>query len=517
MSRRRFIALAAATAGGTAAVTVSGLGVFGLLGTGQPGVLLRSGRALPPRFQVQLPIPAVLAPARTDATTDYYEITQKVAPIRIFEDVATPAWTYNGTFPGPTISSHSGRRTVVTHQNQLPHPAVVHLHGGHTPHDSDGYPVDLILPVGSAPPGPEMPAMPGMPAVLGNQVVGSRAYTYPLNQRAATLWYHDHRMGFTGPGVWYGLAGFHIIHDDEEQALNLPSGERDLPLMIADRAFDADGRLVYPSVDPELITPGVRTPYRDGVLGDVILVNGAPWPVLEVDRAPYRLRILNASNARRYRLELDPGGSFIQIGSDGGLLDRPVAHDAIEMASAERFDVIVDFSRFPAGTRVTLRNTLGSGSTADIMQFVVGSGPAAPARVPATLAKLPEVRPGSAVVTRNFRLQNVPGDAGWRINGKVYDPGHPLANPRLGQPELWRFTTDVHHPIHLHLDSFRVVDRGDSGPGEFDAGFKDTLDLHPSQSASVLVTFSDYAGRYVFHCHNLEHEDMAMMADFTTS
>jgi FtsP/CotA-like multicopper oxidase with cupredoxin domain len=512
ISRRRFLGLAAAAAGGTVVVAAGGMAAFGLLGTGQPGVLLRSGRALPIPFRVPLPIPPVPAPSRTDATTDYYEITQQVAPIRVFDDVDTPAWTYDGTFPGPTIVSRSGRRTVVTHTNRLAHPVVVHLHGGHTPHDSDGYPVDAILPVGSVQP---MPPMPGMPSMPGDPVVGTRTYTYPMNQRAATLWYHDHRMGFTGPGVWYGLAGFHLVHDDEERALDLPAGDRDVPLMITDRAFDADGRFVYPSLDPDLVRPGVRATYRDGVLGDVILVNGAPWPVLTVDRAVYRLRLLNASNARRYRLSLDHGGEFVQIGSDGGLLERPIRHDAIEMASAERFDVLVDFSGYPAGTRVTLRNTLGSGSTAVVMRFLVGGG--APERYapPAVLTRLPAVRPERAVVTRDFLFATGTGD-GWLINGREYDPAHPLATPALGRPELWRFTTDVHHPIHLHLDPFRVVARNDAEPGRYDGGWKDTLDLYPAQSASVLVTFTDYTGRFVFHCHNLEHEDMAMMADFVT-
>jgi FtsP/CotA-like multicopper oxidase with cupredoxin domain len=523
MSRRRFIGLAAAATGGTALVTVGGLALTGALGPGQPGVLLRSGRPLPTPFQMPLPVPAVLAPTRTDGTADYYDITQKVAQLRIFDDVMTPAWTYNGSFPGPTLVSRTGRRTVVTHRNELPHPVVVHLHGGHTPHDSDGYPTDLILPVGSPPPGSAMPAMagmpgmPAMPAMPGNPVVGTRTYTYPLNQPAATLWYHDHRMGFTGPAVWYGLAGFHLLTDDDEAALGLPSGDRDVPLMIVDRAFDELGRLTYPSVDPALVIPGVKTPWSSGVLGDVILVNGAPWPVMDVERTAYRFRVLNASNARRYRLTLDPPGALVQIGSDGGLLAAPATHDAIEMAPAERFDVIIDFSRYQPGTQITMRNTLGSGSTRQVMRFVVGSGPATSVSIPPVLADFPAAMPARAQVTRDFLFQNAPGTDGWRINGNTYDPGHPLATPVLGQTELWRFTSDIHHPVHLHLDHFQIVERNNAAPGEYDLGRKDTLDLYPAQSASILVTFTDYAGRFVIHCHNLEHEDMSMMADFITS
>src|SRR5262249_24551785 len=154
---------------------------------------------------------------------------------------------------------------------------------------------------------------------------------YPLQQPAATLWYHDHRMDFTGPAVWRGLAGFHLIVDPAESGL--PTGDRDLPIMIADRSFDTDGSLLYPSLDPALLgDPGVREPYGSGVLGDVVLVNGVPWPVADVPAARHRLRLLNASNARRYRLALDPPGEFVQVGADNGPLSSPIRHDAVEMA-----------------------------------------------------------------------------------------------------------------------------------------------------------------------------------------
>jgi spore coat protein A len=519
VNRRRILTLTAVAAGGALAPSLAGCGV---VTAGEPGLLLRSGHPLPKPYQVPLPIPATLKPARTDATTDYYEITQRAATAEILPGVHTPLWTYNGTFPGPTIASRSGRRVVVRHTNRLPQPVVVHLHGGHTPHDSDGYPGDLLLPVGT-PSGrtDQMPGMPGMPAMPGVSRIGSRDYTYPLDQRAATLWYHDHRMGFTGESVWRGLAGFHLVHDDEEEALPLPRGDRDIPLMIVDRSFDAAGAMPYPSIGPT--TPGVTKPYMNGVLGDVILVNGAPWPVAAVSRHRYRFRILNGSNARRYRLELDPpppgGQGLVQIGSDGGLLDRPRAFDAIELAGAERFDVIVDFARYRPGTRVRLRNTLGTGSTADVLAFDVSAKAGTPAddtRIPATLSSSPVLRAADAAATRTFLFQNH-GDEGWTINGQAYDPARPLATPRLGRTEIWRFVTDVHHPVHLHLEPFQVLGRNGEEPGPYDAGWKDTIDLRPAEAAEVLVRFTDHPGRYVFHCHNLEHEDMAMMADFVVT
>ncbi|MFF4121218.1 multicopper oxidase family protein [Streptomyces sp. NPDC001714] len=523
ITRRRL--LTAAALGGTA-LTAGGWAVIGgSLTPSQPGLLLRSQAPLPRPYAVPLPVPSVLAATRSSGTTDVYEITQKTARLRILPGLETTAWTYGGTFPGPTLVSRSGRRTVVRHRNELPHPTVVHLHGGHTPYGSDGYPTALILPRGGTASHTDGTAgMPGMAGTAGSRdaTAVERTYTYPMDQRAATLWYHDHRMGFTGPNVWHGLAGFHLVHDDEEKALSLPDGERDIPLMIADRAFAADGAFRYPALDAAQHTPGVTDPYMDGVLGDVLLVNGAPWPVLETQRLRYRLRLLNASNARRYRLALDPpppgGGGLVQIGGDGGLLERPLAHDALDVAPAERFDVIVDFSRYRPGTRVRLVNRLGSGSTAKVMRFDVSTArpPADDSRIPDRLTAIPAPQPERAAATRTFHFQRHSGSTGWTINGRPYEPGRPLATVRLGISEVWRFVTDFHHPVHLHLNHFQVTARNGRSPGPYDAGWKDTVDLRPAESLEIVTRFTDYPGRFMLHCHNLEHEDMAMMADFIT-
>jgi FtsP/CotA-like multicopper oxidase with cupredoxin domain len=329
-----------------------------------------------------------------DATTDHYEITQLATDLRILPGLTTPAWTYGGTFPGPTITSRSGRRTIVRHRNALPVPVAVHLHGGHNPPEHDGYPLDLVLPASGT----------ADHDMMRDVVVEQRDYVYPMNQRAATLWYHDHRMGHTGEAVWRGLAGFHIVRDDEEDALPLPRGHRDIPLMITDRSFAADGSFKYPTVH----TGGVTGDYMNGVLGDVILVNGAPWPVLHTDPARYRLRLLNASNARRYRLELDPqppgGSALAQIGSDGGLLAQPVYHDAIDIAPAERFDVIVDFARYQPGTRVRMVNRLGTQTTTEVMRFdIIGRDRSDDATVPDRLsADCPELPVERVAATRTF-------------------------------------------------------------------------------------------------------------------
>jgi spore coat protein A, manganese oxidase len=521
LSRRSLLRLGAL--GGAGLLLPSGISGCGLVPSGgantstegSAGAVLRSAARLPQPFQVPLPIPPVLRPVRRDATTDYYEITQRVGRAEILPSLTTEVWGYNGIFPGPTIESHSGRRTVVTHRNQLQVPVVVHLHGGRTPHEHDGYPTDLITPARGwdSRHGGHGPAM----------AHGAHSYVYPIDQPAATLWYHDHRMDFTGPQVYKGLAGFHLVHGDEEEALGLPHGDHDIPLMIADRAFAEDGSMRYPAVDPSLRgRPGVTGDFMSGVLGDCILVNGAPWPVLEVTSTRYRFRLLNASNARRYRLALDPppsGSAFVQVGSDQGLLARPLPHAQIEIAQAERFDVIVDFSAYAIGDEVTLVNRLGDGSTSLVMRFVVARRALDASRIPPTLVDLRPLARSDAVVERDLVFARggaaADGVTLWTINGKPFEPDRIDAHPELGTIELWRLRAqNVEHPIHVHLAPFQVLTRGGDHPGPADAGWKDTVNLDNGEDAEILLRFEGFAGKYVFHCHNLEHEDMRMMGNF---
>src|SRR5215210_5375735 len=250
---------------------------------GTTGNLLRSKAQLPKPFMIPLFVPPVLKPVRTDswarAPTDYYKITHKEGKAEILPGLTTALWGYDGIFPGPTIESRSGRKIVVRQRNELLVPVSTHLHGGRTPPGSDGYPTDLIPPKKMV----HDHSMDGHGSMDLGDSRHFKNYVYPLEQQAATLWYHDHRMDFTGLQVWRGLAGFHIIRDDEEDTLPLPKGDKDVPLMICDRSFDEDGSFLYPSLDPSLQgKPGVEDDYMDGVLGDTILVNGAPWSVLEV-------------------------------------------------------------------------------------------------------------------------------------------------------------------------------------------------------------------------------------------
>ena len=495
---------------------------------GTTGNLLRSNAQLPKPFMIPLFVPPVLKPVRTDsrargarAHTDYYEITHKEGKAEILPGLTTALWGYDGIFPGPTIESRSGRKIVVRYHNKLPVPVTTHLHGGRTPPGSDGYPTDLIMPK-------KMTHDHSMHDHGSMDDMGSgrhhKDYVYPLEQRATTLWYHDHRMDFTGPQIWRGLAGFHIVHDDEEDALPLPKGEKDVPLMLCDRAFGEGGSFLYPSLDRSLQgKPGVKSNYMEGVLGDVILVNGVPWPFMEVSNTLYRFRILNASNARCYNLALDPGSSdglpFVQVGSDGGLLGAPISHRTIPIAQAERFDVVIDFSKYPVGTKVTLRNRLGYGTTSRVMRFHVVRKEKERSAVPERLSDMGEFKAlgaSNARHTRKFRFTRDwhNGHPVWAINGKVFSPSRIDVRPKLGSTEIWDLTTDVHHPVHIHLVHFKVLSRNGKKRRPTDAGWKDTVDLRPGEVARVIARFGGYRGRYVFHCHNLEHEDMMMMANF---
>ena len=545
VSRRAFAGVT-----GTAGLAVLGLVAAGRTRPGTPAVpgLVASRAPLPAAYRLPFVVPPLARPARSTATTDYFEVTQREAVGHILPGLATPLWTYDGSFPGPTICSVVGRRTVVRHTNALPVPVVVHLHGGHVPAASDGFPTDALLPVGSG--AESYGAAPGRPghvalgptgaragggndAGLGYGALGVRAdpaavvvsgvrdYTVPAQGRAATLWYHDHWMGGTGRAMWRGLVGFHLVLDPAEAALGLPSGDRDLPVMVCDRAFGQDGSLTYPVVGP-MTAPGhaMATPFMDGVLGDVTLVNGVPWPVLALPGARHRLRLLNASNARGYTLALSPpppgGRGLVQVGSDGGLLGRPLARDRVRLAPGERCDVVVDFARYRPGTRVELVNEAGVGRSRQVMLFVVGDRVRDDSRVPARLGTDPAFDPARAVVRRQLSFQRF-GPAGhWTINGEGFDPGRVLARPRLGHLEVWRLVSDVSHPVHLHLEAFQVLGRGGGRPGPDDHGWKDTVSLSPGEVVDVAVRFTDYAGRFLVHCHNVEHEDMGMMATIVT-
>jgi spore coat protein A len=278
--------------------------------------------------------------------------------------------------------------------------------------------------------------------------------------------------------------------------------------------------MYYPNVDPTLHDPGLYPWAMNGHYGDTALVNGVPWPAMQVSGTKYRLRLLNASNARHYDLALDPpppsGPAFVQIGSDGGLLSAPVALANVVMSPAERFDVVVDFSQYPLGSRVVLRNNERTAPRiTELMCFDVVRREPETATVPARLAPDPDLPdPADAVRVRRFDFRRR-ADGRWGINGALFDESRISASPRLGSTEIWEFSSDVAHPVHLHLVHFRVLSRSrPESPEPWDGGWKDTVRLRAGETVRIVARFDGWRGKYVFHCHNLEHEDMMMMANF---
>jgi len=441
-------------------------------------------------FSVALPLLSALQPTRSDATTDYYQMTERVARVELLPGYSTTAWTYNGVFPGPLIRAKRGRTASVHVTNQLTTDTVVHLHGGLTPPESDGFPMDLI------PPG------------------GERDLVYPNTRRGSTLWYHDHTMDHTGQNIYMGLAGMYIVEDDGEAALGLPIGEFDVPLVLANRQFTQTGELVYPDGN------------KFGATGDVLLVNGAPWPRLEVARRKYRFRILNASNSDSYTLALSDGRPLVQIATEGGLLPSPVASKSLPVGMGERIEIVFDFASYPLGSQIVLQNTADPNGPADVMRFDVVRDSVDNSQLPATLSVIGPLREGDAVRTREFTFEETQVADGpvyaWTINGHTFDPQRIDALPDLNAVEVWTFRNipfpgvpfQVVHPIHVHLVNFLILDRDGQPPAPYEAGWKDTVVVHPNETVRVIMRFEDYRGRYLIHCHNLEHEDHAMMARF---
>jgi FtsP/CotA-like multicopper oxidase with cupredoxin domain len=528
-------------------------------------------------------------------------------------------WGYEGTMPGPTIEAERGQSVTVEWRNELDGPlpvvvtvapeaadadgvsvqcvpglsggtpdrnalalagqTVVHLHGGLTPASYDGWAENLVA--------------PGQAAV----------FHYPIDQRAALLWYHDHVMGITKLDVYAGLAGLWIVRDDRERDLGLPEGPPfEVPLLIQDRNFDLDeqgrltGRLVH-KTDPEVME--AFPPFT--------VVNGKVWPVLDVQPATYRFRVLNGSNARTYRLVLLRDDTpelerITQIGTDHGLLRSPVPVPAggLVLASAERADLLVDFSDLAPGSELTVFNTAAApfdGSSfpaadaenaADpdgllpypqVLRFRVVGEVASRRSIPRDLATDYEApaaealagarRRAIALVERELdgepnmltmRELTVAADDGPRVS--LIDGGETTHYrvvaahfedtttffPMLGEHEVWQLInlTGDTHPIHLHLDPFQILSRRpihyeipDGGIGERDLaatvtlerdpddeldhaidenerGLKDTVRVNPNELVEIAVRFTTYSGRYMYHCHILEHEDRDMMRPFVT-
>jgi o-aminophenol oxidase len=570
-------------------------------------------------FVDSLPVPSRLIAAKHDGRL---AVRIRAGEHRFHRDLRpSRIWGFDGTVPGPTIEAERGQPVTVEWQNELAGPfpvtdtlapqptdadgvpvqclpglsggepsddaarltgnTVVHLHGGLTPASYDGWAENLFA--------------PGQPAV----------FHYPMNQRAALLWYHDHVMGITKLDVYAGLAGLWLVRDDRERELGLPEGPPfEVPLLIQDRNFGLDeqgeltGELVH-KTDPDVME--AFPPFT--------VVNGKIWPVLDVQPATYRLRVLNGSNARTYRLVLLREGApelerITQIGTDHGLLRAPVAIpvDGLVLASAERADLLVDFSDLAPGSELTLLNTAaapfdGSSFPAEnaehaadlegllpypqVLQFRVSGDRSSGVSIPRELATDYEPlssealagarRRAIALVEREMdgepnmlTMRELAVAAGsedgplvtltegaettrYRVVAAHFEDTVTFF-PMLGEYEVWQLInlTGDTHPIHLHLDPFQILARHpiryeipDGGIGELDLaaavelehdpddeldhtiddnerGLKDTIRVNPNEIVEIAVRFTAYSGRYMYHCHILEHEDRDMMRPFVT-
>jgi spore coat protein A, manganese oxidase len=486
------------------------------------------------QFGDPLPVPNTIQPNGHRPNPDnsatqlpYYRVAMREFEARVHRDLKpTRMWGYESMSPGPMFETRSGQGLFVEWVNDLPSKhflpidhtlhgaagvpevrAVVHLHGAKTPPASDGY--------------PEKWYVPGKSAV----------YHYPNQQDATMLWYHDHALGINRLNVFAGLFGAFLIRDEFEDGLNLPRGRHEIPLLICDRMFDVDGQLNYP------VSGNEKSPWVPEVVGDALLVNGKLFPYLEVEPRKYRFRVLNGSNGRAIHLTLVSNQSawfpkFYQIGSDQGLFPAPVQLMRARLLPAERADLIFDFSD-SAGNSVILRN-----DNFNVLEFrVAAKGPRDESELPYALRPVPRLEEKSAAKTRMLTLMEIDDAAQRPVRTLLNNTSWSMPvteDPVLDSVEVWNLVnlTNDDHPIHLHLVRFQILDRRGfdvaayKSTGELkyvtpalppdlvEAGWKDTVRADHGMVTRIIIRFEGFAGRYVWHCHNLEHEDNEMMRPF---
>jgi blue copper oxidase len=484
------------------------------------------------------------------------ELRLRVEPgeVQILSGQPTAIWHYQGeviagdtnalqslpgSYLGPIIRVSKGQRVRVHLENHVDEQTIIHWHGLLVPPEMDGHPRDVIQP--------------------GEKYL----YEFEIRNRAGTYWFHPHPHTLTGPQVYRGLAGLFLVSDEEETAAGLPSKEYDLPLVIQDRSFDRNNQLVY-------LRNG-RMDRMMGFLGDHILVNGQPDFRLSAARQPYRLRLLNGSNSRIYKLAWDDSTPLTIIGTDVGLLEKPVQRDYVTLGPAERVELWVDFANWPLGENLQLvslpfsgasidgmmgpggmsRGTLLNGSHFPVLTVKVDRdavGTSSLSEQLSTLARYHESDSINAAQPRSYRLGmgGMGGRMGrgggmiWTINGRVFEMEEVARDEivQMNTQETWLFDNSgtgggmgmmgnmmqLAHPMHVHGVHFQIIDRQvlpafeegweSVSPGYVDEGWKDTVLVMPGEQVKILMRFQDFPGMYLYHCHNLEHEDMGMMRNF---
>lgn len=401
-------------------------------------------------------------------------LTEAPATVNVGGGQMASVWAYNGSLPGPTILASQGSTASINLVNGLSQETITHWHGMIVDGLNDGHPKYAIPPS------------------------GTKNYNFTINQRAALNWYHPHTHMLTNEQVAMGLAGAFIVTDTEESNLGLPSGNYQVPLVVRDASFDAAYNMVY----------------RSGG-GDTPMVNGTLNPYLNVDTARYRFRVLSGAQNRIFGLALSNSAPFTLIGNDGGLLEASVPITQIDLAPAERADIIIDFREYPVGTNIMLKD-LRTGW--DLLEFRVTQTGNDTGTTPTALSTITPL--SNPVRTREFKFEGMS-----RINGQVYDINRIDFQVPFGDTELWRFTTKgaAPHPVHIHGASFQIKSRT-GGRGQlfpWESGWKDTVLLDDGETVEILIRFDQFRsvggdgkGLYLIHCHRLEHEDNGMMSNF---
>jgi len=458
-----------------------------------------------------------------------YQVVQKAAQVSMSPDLPVQTiWGFDGIIPGPTYIARYGEPILVRNVNNLPTnnggfglPSVTtHLHNNHTPSESDGFPCDFFE-IGQF-------YDQHYPVVLAG-FASDHPPNGDINESLSTLWYHDHRVDFTAQNIYKGLAGFFLIFNDQDTGdettgFHLPSGQFDIPMMLADKVFDSNGQLFFDLFN------------LDGILGDKFLVNGKIQPFLHVHPRRYRFRWLDSGPSRFYQIfltdlnNLSAHNMFWQIANDGNLMPTPVQIESARIGVAERVDVIIDFSQF-AGKTIYLENRLeqqdGTGPTGDILpagggnlllQIIVDLPAVADNSVdPAThpqFYSLPSTTPAPRV-TRTFEFDNSNG--GWTINDRFMDCNEPRFTVQQNTVEHWILINSSggwQHPIHIHFEEFQILSINGHRPPTsplVQTGRKDVVRLEFDTTVELFFRFRDFLGRYPMHCHNTVHEDHAMM------
>lgn len=453
------------------------------------------------------------------APRKFYEIVVREFQHSFHPDLPpTTVWGYGGMIPGPTIIARYGEPILVRIHNMLPAdhqgwglPSIAtHLHNGHNASESDGFPSDFTD-SGYY----RDHHYPNFPA--GNDP----------REVMSTLWYHDHRQDHTAENVVQGLSAFYLLFSDQDSgnerdpssaALRLPSGAYDIPVILHDRAFDANGVQLFDLFN------------TDGLLGDKFTLNNVIQPFLQVAPRKYRFRFLNGGPSRFYQLFLSNGQSFTQLSADGNLLPAPLTVGSVILTVAERADVIIDFSQAQPGTSIYLLNRMeqisGRGPSGklltpgdQLMRFDVVLPLTEPdaSQVPAALIPLPEIDLSEVAEERLWRFDYFNGS--WLVNNLIFDENRVDATVKQGTAEIWTLRnegTTWHHPIHIHFEEFQVIERnGKPIPSDsVEHARRDVARLGPGEEVKIFMRFRSFVGKYVMHCHNVVHEDHAMMVRY---